>query len=117
MRLNEFGLKRIQRAAYPTAADFEHMGIDHGRFYVGMTEELLHRAYIVAGLQYLRRKRMPQGVRCSRLMHLRQPHRTLEGPLKGCFVCVMAALDAGARIGRKRFLWKRLKHSDPPSKI
>ena len=75
------------------------MRIDHRRFHIGMSKQFLHRADVVARLQHLRRKRMPQGMRRGRLMHLRQTQTAFECALKRRFVRVMPALKAATRIG------------------
>jgi hypothetical protein len=74
------------------------MRVDHGRAHVRVTEQLLHRANVVTGLEHMRRERVAHRVRRGWLVDPgianRLPHRTL----KRLILDVMAANDASARI-------------------
>ena len=94
--------QRIERTAHTAAADLQHMRVNHGRLHVGMPQQFLHRADVVAGLQHLGCKRVPQGMRRSRQMHLRQMQGTFERTLKRRFMRMMPPHNTGARIGRQR---------------
>ncbi len=52
----------IGRTPNPLASAIQDMGIDHRRFHVTMAQQLLHRSDVVAVLQQVRRKRMPEGM-------------------------------------------------------
>ena len=54
---------RIERAAHATPAAIEHVGVDHRGFHIGMAEQLLHGADVVARLQQVGGERMAQHVR------------------------------------------------------
>ena len=73
----------IHRTANASTADLQHMRVDHRRADVRMAEQLLHRANVVAGLQQVRSKRVPQGVRRRGRMDTRRLQSPLEGALKG----------------------------------
>lgn len=46
----------VQRTSHCPAANLEHMGINHGRRYVGMAEQLLHGPNIAACLEEMGRE-------------------------------------------------------------
>ena len=47
---------RVERTAHATAAAIEDVRVDHRRLHVGVTEQFLHRADVVARLQEVRCK-------------------------------------------------------------
>ena len=51
---------REERAPHAAGAPPRHVRINHRRSHIGMTEQFLHRADVTAGLQQMRRERMPQ---------------------------------------------------------
>ena len=59
--------QRIDRTADPCPTHLEHMGIDHGRCDVAVSEQLLNGSDVVARLQQGGRKGMPQRVRCGEI--------------------------------------------------
>ena len=90
----------IQRAAHGATGHAQDMGVDHGRADIGMAEQFLHRADVVAGLQQMRGKRMAQRVWRGWLVHRAGRHRTLEGCLERTFKQMMAAAHRAARVDR-----------------
>jgi hypothetical protein len=52
------GSRRIERTEYATPAPIEHVGIDHGRLYIAMAEQLLHCSNVMAGLEQMRGERL-----------------------------------------------------------
>ena len=56
----------------------QHMGIDHGRRHVRVTQQLLHGADIVAGLEQMSCKRMPQDMTADALGHPRLRRRFMD---------------------------------------
>ena len=65
-----------------------------------MTQELLHGAGVVAGLQQVRRERMARRARRRGLVHARIADGLTHRALKGLVGQVMAALFATARMAR-----------------
>jgi hypothetical protein len=49
----------IERTAHALTTLIQHMGVDHRRAHIPMTEELLNRANVVAGFQQMRGERVP----------------------------------------------------------
>jgi hypothetical protein len=47
------------------------MRVNHGGAHIGMPQQFLHRANVVAGLEKMRRKAMAKGVTTRRLQDLR----------------------------------------------
>jgi len=52
-------LQLVERTLHPAPATVEDVGIDHRRAHVGMAEQFLNRADVVARLQQVRCERMP----------------------------------------------------------
>jgi len=59
----------IRRALYRDSWPVQNMGVDHGGGDIRMSQELLHRAYIVMGLQQMRGKGMPEGMAADLLAY------------------------------------------------
>jgi lambda repressor-like predicted transcriptional regulator len=95
--LPSFQGKTVQRAADASSTHFQHMRVDHGGGHAAVTEQLLHRADVIASLQQVRGKGMAQRMRRGRLGDACALHGALEGPLKGLVVQMMAAHHAAAR--------------------
>ena len=55
-------LQRIERTDYAEPRLIQYMGIDHRCRDIGMAEQLLHRADVIAMIQQVRRKGMAQRV-------------------------------------------------------
>src|SRR5688572_254281 len=56
-------LARVKRADYTAAAFIKYMRVNHLGFHIGMTEQFLHRADVVAAVEQMRCKAVAQGVR------------------------------------------------------
>ena len=52
-------LRAVERAFHAPPAFVQDMGIDHRRGYIRVSEQFLHRAYVIARLQQLRGKAVP----------------------------------------------------------
>lgn len=52
----------IQGADHPHGTAIDHMGVNHGRLDIGVPEQLLRSANILAGFQQVGGKRVPQGI-------------------------------------------------------
>ena len=55
-------LQPIGRAQYPVTAAVKHVGVNHGRPDIGVAEQFLHGADVVAVAEQVRGERMPQGI-------------------------------------------------------
>lgn len=55
-------LSRIERTVHPSTTPVEYMGIDHRRLYIFMSQQLLHRADVIAVLQPMCGKAMTKRV-------------------------------------------------------
>src|SRR5438552_17726963 len=100
-------LQRVGRTAHAQPAPVQHMRVHHGRRNVAVAEELLHGANVVAGLEQVSRKRMPQSVTGRGLGDLRGTDGVLKPALHHGFVEMMTANLAGARVailpGRRKY--------------
>ena len=67
-------LQTVGRAYDPVPATVQDMRVDHRRAHVGMAQQLLDGADVVAVRQQLRRKRMPEGVTADVLGDARSVH-------------------------------------------
>src|SRR5690606_19902672 len=95
----------IQRTQYTVAATIEYVGVDHRGLHIGMTQQLLDRAHVLAALQHVRRNTMPQRVRRGRLVDARRPlHR------EACQKLLDFGLSYLRRVAK---LVKANKHPDP----
>ena len=101
----ELGDEVVQRAAHTAAAQPQHMGVDHGRADIRMTQQFLHRADVDPGLQQMSGKGVAQGVRCGRLGYSRFLHAALEGTLEGLILQVVPAALALPLRPRRRRPW------------
>ena len=93
--------RHVQRAAHPFAAPVQHVGVDHCRAHVTVTEQFLHRANVVPGFQQVRGKRVPEGVAGGRLRDSRLTHRCLYRSLQPLFVHMVSTSLPGTRINRQ----------------
>ncbi len=60
----------IGRAVDSLPASVQHMGVDHRRAHIFVTEQLLDRPNIIAILKHVRRKRMPGGMATGQIGYL-----------------------------------------------
>ncbi len=88
----------VHRASDCRRPSVQNMGVDHGRFQISMTQELLDGADIVAVFQEVRRKRMPKGVAGRPLGEPCPHHRFSHGFLKQRLVCMMTSLFSGSAV-------------------
>lgn len=91
------GVRRAGDAA--TGRIAENMGVDHGGLHILVAEEFLDGADVVAGHEEMGRETVAEGVRAHLLCNLCFPCGVSDGALNHRFVEVVAANDAGARIG------------------
>jgi hypothetical protein len=80
------------------ASFVQHMGVDHGRAYVFVAQQLLNRADVIARFQEMRCERMPEGMATGVFHDARFADGFLDGTLKNRFVNVMPSLFAGFRV-------------------
>ncbi len=76
------------------------MGINLRRLHIRMTEQLLHRANVLATFQEMSRKRMAKGVRRRWLDDPCSPYRHTHCTLNGFLMQVMTEDPLRARILR-----------------
>ena len=74
----------------------QDVGVDHGHRDVAMAEELLHGADVVAALEEVRGKRVPEGVARHPFGDSGRIGGTVDRPLDDRFVEMMAAFRAFA---------------------
>lgn len=91
--------QRVDRTAHCTASDLEHMGVDHRRGDVGVPQQRLHRADVIAGLQDMGCERVAQRVRRGRLEDSGAVDGAFESALERLVVHVVSADYARALIG------------------
>jgi hypothetical protein len=69
-------LQPVGGAQHPVAAAVQHMGVHHGRAHVGVAEQFLHGANVVAIPQQIRAKRMARGFTVLPMNRFSQPSST-----------------------------------------
>jgi hypothetical protein len=94
------GLK-IQRTMNAEPAAIEDMGVDHGCFDIGMAEEFLDGADIVAGFEQVGGEGVTEGVATDGLGYAGNAGRPADFLLQAGYIRVMTAEDARARIDRE----------------
>ena len=77
-----YRLQPIQRTHHAAPAAIEHVRVDHRRADVGMTEQLLHGANVVARFKQVRGERVAQRVWRGELVDACVPHRLAHRTLK-----------------------------------
>jgi len=87
----------IRRALCRDSWPVQNMRVDHGGGDIRMSQEFLHRAYIVMGLQQMRGKGMPEGMAADLLAY--------PGPQSPFSLFYLPVLHAGSlsHIGQKAF--------------
>jgi hypothetical protein len=76
------------------------VGVNHGGFYIGVAQQLLHRPNILATLQQMRCETVPQCMGRSQLNNACHLNSTLEATLKSLLIEVMTSNGATAGINR-----------------
>ena len=84
----------LDAASTPVA----HMGIDHRRTDVLVTEQFLHRADVIPRFESMRRKGMAQGMAGGRLCDVRLAYSAMHSPLEYLFVGMIPPDDTSARV-------------------
>ena len=88
-------LQPVDRAADAVAALVEHMGVDHGRAHVFVTQKLLDGANVVARFEQVGSEGVAEGVAADALGDAGLAYGVLDRPLQERFVEVVAPLLAG----------------------
>ena len=81
----------IQGTFYAHRTLSQDMRVNHGGFHIGVSQQFLHGADVVAGLEQMRRKAMPKGVTARRLQDPRFAHCGLNCSLQDFFVLMVAS--------------------------
>ena len=76
----------------------EHMGRDHRRPDVLVTEPFLHRTDVIPRFESMRRKRVAQRMAGGRFGDARLAYSAMHSPLEHLFVGMMPPDDASARV-------------------
>lgn len=76
------------------------MGINHGGFYIGVAQQLLHCPNILATLQQMRGKAVAQRMGRSQLNNACHLNSAFEATLKSLLIEVMTSNGATAGINR-----------------
>ena len=90
--------EQLSRTLDAASTPVEHMGIDHRRTDLLVTEPCLHRADVIPRFESMRRTGMPQGMAGGRFCDARLAYSAMHSPLEHLFVSVMPPNDAGARV-------------------
>ena len=77
------------------------MGVNHSRFYVLMSKQVLHLSDIDPVHEQMRCKRVPESMHCSVLYNACLLHRVFDCCLNCSVADVMAADNAGPWVNRK----------------
>jgi hypothetical protein len=88
----------VDRTPHPEPAAVQHVRVHHRRRNVGVPEQFLDCPDVVAGLQKMRRERVPEGVAGHPLRQPRPPAGIGHGPLNRRFVEVIARWGAESSI-------------------
>lgn len=72
-------VSRIQGTFDSQAAALKHMSIDHGCFYIFVSEQFLDRADVISGFKEMRRKAMAEDMRRNGLVYLDKPRSAFYG--------------------------------------
>ncbi len=72
----------VDWAADAQAGFVAHMGVDHGRGYVAVSQEFLHSANIISGFQQMSSKTVSEGVAARRFINRCGTHRVTNGILE-----------------------------------
>src|SRR5229473_3427356 len=86
------------------------MRINHGGLHIGVSQQFLHRADVVAGLEHMRRKAMTKGMAARWLQDSRFVHGRLHCSLQDLFMLMTASRLARIHISAERL---RGKHPLP----
>ena len=90
--------EQLSRTLDTASTPVEHMGRDHRRPDVLVTEQFLHRADVRARFESMRRKGMPKGMAGGRFCDARLAYSALHSPLEHLCVGMMPPDDASARV-------------------
>jgi hypothetical protein len=92
---------KVQRAMNPETAAVEDVGVNHGRFNIGMAEEFLDGADVVAGFEQVGGEGVAEGVAADGLGDAGGAGCAADFLLQAGSIRVMTAEDARARIDRE----------------
>lgn len=87
-------LQKICWARHPAGAAIQHMGIDHPRLHVTVTQQLLNGSNVMATLQEVGGKRMPKCVTTGLLADSCAQHGSFHGLLDQGWVDVVPAFGS-----------------------
>ena len=90
--------EQLSRTLDAASTSVEHMGRDHRRTDVLVTEQCLHRADVIARFESMSRKGMPKGMAGGRFGDARLAYSAMHSPLEHLFVGMMPPDHAGARV-------------------
>jgi hypothetical protein len=97
----------VEGAADAEAAAIEDVGVDHGGADVGMTEQLLDRADVVAPFEEVRREAVTQGMAAGGFGEACRLCGAADGALQNGFMLMVAAPFSGDRVevvaGRREY--------------
>ena len=106
-------LQTVQRAAHSATSPVEHMGINHRRRHVLVTEKFLHRANIVTIFQQVRGKRVPEGMAGDAFGQPGTARGLRHGSANGRFMRVVPLPNAAPRVHRQVARWEHV----PPAPL
>ena len=92
----------VERTAHAAGTFREDVRVDHGGLEIRVTEQLLDGADVVAVLEQVGGKGVPQRRTAGGLSESRLTHGRLHGSLHGLLMQVMTHRHAGVRIAAER---------------
>ena len=98
--------QQVSRAGHAKGAAIEHVRIDHGGLEIGVAQELLDRANVLAPLQQMGGKRMPQAVAGGWFADACGQHSASNSLLDEAGIQMMAALFSATRVAPTASLGK-----------
>lgn len=99
--------RSVQRTPDGPTALVQHMRVNHRRLHTGMAEQFLYGSYVVAALQQMRGKRMPETVSGGPCTDLGPASRLRDFARNRSFVQMMPTTPSGSRVDRNRIRGKQ----------
>ena len=106
----------IKRTRNPMTTPVENMGVDHGRLYVLVTEELLDSPDVMPSLKQVGGEGVAEGVRRDRLGEVCPPCGHPDGLLDALRVEVVPSDHAAAGIRGQLLRWEDILPVPAPSR-
>src|SRR5205823_12773205 len=99
---SQLAIVEVERAAHAMPATIEHVGVDHCRAYVFVSEQFLYSAYVITCFEQVSGKAMAKGMTAGRLVEAGFVDGALHSLLNRCVGQMVSSRLAGAGIGGQR---------------